>query len=274
MGVVLVAGGSGTLGAEVVRVLAEEGQPVRVLSRRDAPPGGPPPGAGWARGDVVTGEGLAAALAGVDAVVHAATNPPTGGDARAGRGAGGNADVAGTERLLAAAAAAGVGHLLYVSIVGIDRVPLGYYRAKAAAEALVAAGEVPWSILRITQFHPLIASFCQMLGGGRRPFLLPRVPLQPIDPADAARAVVAALGGGPGGRLPDAGGPEVRDSHDLARSWLAARDARRRIWPLPLPGRVGRGLRAGALTCPDRRVGVIAFEHWLAARAGRGPVSA
>lgn len=101
------------------------------------------------------------------------------------------------------------------------------------------------------------------------PFVLPAgLRFQPIDPADAGRAVVAAVDGGACGRLPDVGGPEVRESHDLARSWLAARAARRRVWPLPLPGRAGRNLRAGVLTCPDRRVGVITWEQWLASRSG------
>src|SRR6476661_1815773 len=153
---VLVTGGTGTLGRAVVDTFVKRGYTVRVMSRQARPPHAPD--VEWAQADLATGQGLAAAVAGVDTIIHAATNSPAStapakAPARIGAAAtpagfgrvrdafgGGKAesvDVAGTERLLAAARRAGVGHFIYVSIVGIEHVPLAYYRHKLAAEALV-----------------------------------------------------------------------------------------------------------------------------------------
>ena len=115
---VLVTGGTGTLGRPAVEHLLDRGHEVRVLSRRSSP--ALPHGAAAVHGDLSTGAGIAAAVEGVDAVLHAASNTGIG----LGRG-----DVAGTQRLLDAARSAGVAHLLYVSIVGIPlpgRVSLGF----------------------------------------------------------------------------------------------------------------------------------------------------
>ena len=127
---VLVTGGSGTAGREVVRALRAAGHRAIVLSRREGS------GPDWRRGNLATGEGLPAAVAGVVAIVHAGSATV---DLRRGRAT----DVEGTRRLLVAAAAAGVDHLLYVSIVGMEGVAYPYYRAKLAAEAIVKEGMVP-----------------------------------------------------------------------------------------------------------------------------------
>src|SRR4051794_17722487 len=144
MAVVLVTGGTGTLGRAVVPALLEAGHEVRVLSRRERPP--VPPGAVTLRGDVRTGRGVEAAVTGADVVVHAATNPRR--HAR-------STEVEGTRHVAAAARAAGA-HLTYVSIVGVDAHRFAYYRAKHAAEQVLAESGCRWSVLRATQFHSLI----------------------------------------------------------------------------------------------------------------------
>src|SRR5689334_16740998 len=126
---VLVTGGTAQLGRAVVDLLGATGRPVRVLSRSAAE--------GRVRGDLATGAGLAEATAGVGAIVHCASNPR---DARA-------VDVDGTRRLLDAAHAQGRPHVVYVSIVGVDRIPVPYYAAKLAAERIVAESGLPWTIL-------------------------------------------------------------------------------------------------------------------------------
>ncbi len=143
---VAVVGGTGAVGAPLVATLIERGNDVRVLSRGPTGPK-PPAGASHRRIDLVSGSGLAEALDGVEVVVDAANSQKRANEVL----------VEGTRRLLEAEAAAGVRHHLGISVLGCDRVPLKYYRYKLAQEAKLAAGEVPWSLLRATQFHPLLA---------------------------------------------------------------------------------------------------------------------
>src|SRR3989337_3515075 len=144
----LITGGTGVLGREVAGRLSQAGYSVRVVSRRAAPAEGAP--TEWAQAQIETGEGLAEAVAGVDVIVHCASSP-----FRRTR----EVDVEGTRRLLAAAGRVGVSHFVYISIVGVDRIPLPYYKAKLAAERLIEESGVPYSILRATQFHSLIDRF-------------------------------------------------------------------------------------------------------------------
>src|SRR5262249_57367328 len=87
--------------------------------------------------------------------------------------------------------------------------------------------------------------------------------LQPVASAEVARRIRDALAAGPGGQLPDFGGPEVLKLGDVAHMWLAAHSLRRRVLPLWLPGRIATGIRAGRLTCPDHRDGVLTWDGWL-----------
>jgi uncharacterized protein YbjT (DUF2867 family) len=192
---ILVTGGNGTLGRAVVaRLLAGEHE-VRVLSRRPRPASAPAQVA-WVTGDLVSGDHLADAVTGVDAVVHCASDP------RRPR-----VDVDGTRNLLRAARAAGTPHLVHISIVGIDRIPYRYYQAKLAAERLIQASGLGWTILRATQFHQLVLLVAHGLAR------LPVVPVpaatsfQPIDAAEVADRLAALAAGPPAGRMPDMGGP-------------------------------------------------------------------
>ena len=248
---VLVTGGSGLLGRLVVDRLRSAGQRVRVLTHRT------PTADGMVQGDLRDGAGLGAALEGVDVVVHCAS------DARASS----EVDVTGTRRLVDAAMTAGSPHLVYVSIVGVDRIPWRYYRAKLDAERLVAGSGLPWTIQRATQFHPFLATMLEQLA--RPPVLLvPRsFRFQPVDPADVADRLVRQVASGPEGRAPDFGGPEVLDLTDLARTWLRATGRRRPLLPVPVPGSLGKAFRAGANLCPEHADGRGTWQEFLASRA-------
>ena len=165
MDTVLVTGGTGHLGRDLVSVL-KDGYQVRVLARKP----GQDPAVQWVRGDLDTGEGITEAVAGAHVIVHAATFSPA-----ARRGfllptdffrSPPHVDVEGTNRLLEAAKAAGVGHVLYVSIVGVERTSLPYARLKLVAETLVRRSGLPWSIVRATPFYWLID---RMLANMARP---------------------------------------------------------------------------------------------------------
>ena len=266
---ILVTGGSGVLGRAVVTRLLEKGYTVRVMSRR-ARPAQAAPGVEWVVGDLEDAPSLAPAVAGVATIVHAASRPLW--NTR-------QADVDGTRALLTEARAAGVGHLVYISIVGIDRVPgYSYYDLKRKAEGIITAGGVPWSILRATQFFPFLARLLRAFAWGPVAFLPTDFQLQPIAVDEVADRLVAAVAAGPGGRLPDLGGPEALTVGTLTRAWLAARQRRALIIPLRWPGRAAAAVRAGALLTPDHADGTRTWAAWLretytATAAGSGYVA-
>ncbi|MFJ8476579.1 SDR family oxidoreductase [Kitasatospora sp. NPDC094011] len=252
VGTVLVTGATGTLGREVVRLLVARGVAVRGLSRRARAAGD---GVEWVVGDLVTGAGLAQALAGVGTVVDCATTQ-------------GKQDVAAVGRLVAEARRAGVGHLVYVSIVGIDRVPLAYYRAKLGCERVVRESGLGWTVLRATQFHDLVLKAFDL--SARLPVfpVVSGARIQPVEVREVAVRVAGLVGREPAGFAPEVAGPQVRSYRELAEAYLRAAGRRRVLVPLPVPGALGRALRAGGLTAPERAVGEGSFEQALARRFG------
>ncbi len=244
---IAIVGGTGTLGRKVVAELAERGHEVRVLSR-----------GGEYRVDLATGEGLPAALQGCDAVVDA-SNATSAKRAR-------QVLVAGTQRLLSAEREAAVGHHVCVSIVGCDRVSMGYYKVKVDQEHLVEDGQVPWTIVRATQFHELAAS-ALAAAAKFRVLPAPAMTLQTIAAAEVAHAVADVAGGSPLRHRISVAGPEVNTARDLALTWRRATGRRAVLVPLPIPGKLGRTLRDGGLIAsePDVR-GAVTFAEWLAAQ--------
>ena len=244
MATILVTGGTGTLGRQVVDRLRTDGHSVRMLSRSAQPY------AVDLRDD--DSRALDRALEGADAVVHCATST-RGGDDRA------------AAHLVEAAVRAKVGHLLYVSIVGVDRLPLGYYRTKRIVERMVEDSGIGWTILRTTQFHDLVLRMLE--GATKLPVaaLLPaEVSLQPIGSAEVASRLADLATRPPSGRVPDLGGPEIRTLRDLADAYLRAAHHRRRLVSLPLFGKAYAGFREGLQLVPERAVGKETFEDFLA----------
>jgi uncharacterized protein YbjT (DUF2867 family) len=244
--IILVTGATGSLGRPTVERLRRAGHDVRALSRRG--------GDGRVTGDLVTGDGVDAAVAGASVVVHLATSR-------------GRKDSAIARTLIEAARKAGIAHLVLVSIVGIEHIPLSYYRDKVEVERLVVESGVPHTVVRATQFHDLAE---QLFTVQRRlPVVLaPDLRLQPIATTDVADRLVELTAAGPAGRVPDIGGPAVRSLPELGRLWASARGTRRRVVPVRLPGRVFAGYRAGHALVPGRPYGRVTFEEHLAGRAG------
>ncbi len=248
---ILVTGGAGRLGRLVVTQLSAAGYPVRGMSRR-AKPGDDWPGAEWKQADLKTGAGLSRAVQGMDVVVHLAAL--------------GNSmvDFEGTRRLVDAARQAGVSHLVFISIVGIDRVPWAGGKAKLASEDLIEHSGIPWSILRATQFHYGIDFLLHVLTRLPLVALLPTdLLLQPVAEEEVARRLFEIVQAGPSGRLPEMGGPQVYTSGELARIWFRQRGIHRAILPLWLPGKTASRLRQGGNTCPQQATGTVSWEAWL-----------
>ena len=249
---VLVTGGTGRLGRRVVDLLRAEGLEPRVMSRS----GGP----GTIKGDLLTGEGIQAAVRGADTIIHAAQSPT-----RKSR----QTTVEGTERLLEIAASARISHFVYISVVGLERVPLSYYREKLDAERLVEHSPVPWTILRSTQFHEFVLSMVEALD--RVPFVTP-VPrgwlFQSIDTGEVAGRLVELALELPTGRVPDIGGPEVRTLADLTQAYLSARGSKKGVVELPLPGKTARAFGEGAQAVPASARGDITWEEFLERQEG------
>ncbi|HZC26235.1 MAG TPA: NAD(P)H-binding protein [Actinopolymorphaceae bacterium] len=261
---ILVTGGTGTLGRLVVPLLREADAPVRVLSRRAHEPA---EGVDYVTGDLATGAGIDAATDGVETIVHCA--------------GGRTGDVGTTRNLVRAASPAGAPHLVYISVVGAERVPVvsgvdrmmfGYFASKRAAERVVEDSGLPWTTLRATQFHDL------MLMVARGMAKLPVMPVpagsrfQPVDARDVAARLVELALGAPAGLVPDIAGPRVYDAADLLRSYLRVSQLRRLILPVKLPGKAARAVRDGANLAagPGHSVGRRTWEDFLTERLHNG----
>ena len=249
----LVTGGTGVLGRQVVRAAVGRGHEVTVMTR--AHEAEVPEGVSIATADVLEPGSLSKAVAEAELVIHCATDP---------RGDAYNTEVEGTKNLLEACMAAGVIHLVYVSIVGIDRIPLSYYRAKLDAEEVVSNGDVPWTILRATQFHELIAGSFKMASKKLPVIPVPRgFKFQPIDTSDCARALLDLADGDPAGRAPDIGGPEIRPIEDFAHMYASIMGINKRIVRLPTMGKKPKAFRSGGNLCPENLYGTITFEQFM-----------
>ena len=252
---VTILGGTGALGRLLVRALTDKGHTLTIAGHSASPE--PGPGLRGARIDLATGEGLSEAIAAAECVVHLASDP------RRPR----EVDVSGTERLLGQI---GDRHLVYLSIVGVDRHPLPYYRSKYAAERLIEDAGGLHSIVRATQFHDLIAYRMERMTNSP----IARVPrgyvYQPIDIREVAAEVAALVESRPQGRAPDLAGPEILGIEHLARTYMAAISRKRPLVQYPKPGPVARAFRRGVHTNTDRAVGKVTWVEHLERRFGEG----
>lgn len=248
---ILVTGATGTLGREVQRILVEKKKDVRLLSRSAHVDDEP---SHWLVGDLKKNVGLDAAVESVDTIIHCAT------------GAG---DTLAAENLIAAATRTGVAHLVYISIVGVDRIPFGYYRTKFQVERLIEESGLPHTILRATQFHNLVYSIFSAQHYWPVLFI-PDIRVQSIEVAEVAERLVEVALDPPAGRVPDIGGPQVRTIRELAELYLASSGSRRRVVGLPLRGRAITAFRVGDHLCPDNPYGTGTFEQFIARTGASG----
>jgi uncharacterized protein YbjT (DUF2867 family) len=254
---ILVTGGSGTLGRRVVADLHGAGREVRVLSRRGH---ASEDGVIYVRGDLLTGEGVDGAASGIDTIIHCAGSFKD--------------DVKMTETLARAASRAGASHIVFISVVGTDRIPVvgfgrlpfAYFRNKQDAERVIAESGLPWTTLRATQFYDLFLIVARGLTK------LPLVPVpagfrfQPVDVDEVAARLVELALGEPAGYVADLGGPRMYRMVDLIRTYLRAAHRRRLLFPIWVGGKTARVIRAGGnvVAGPLEPVGTANRKTWEA----------
>jgi uncharacterized protein YbjT (DUF2867 family) len=255
---ILLTGGTGTLGRIVASRLRDAGSNVRVLSRHSHASGD---GMQFMIGDLATGEGIEAAVTGVGTIVHCAGSSK------------GDEDKA--RNLVRAASRVGAPHVVNISVVGADRIPVvsrvdramfGYFASKLAAERVVAESGLPWTTLRASQFYDLILMVAGQMAK------LPVIPVptglrvQPVDAGEVATRLAELSLGQPSGLVPDMAGPRIYEMGELIRGYLRATHRNRPILPMPLPGNAARAFRAGAALAPEQAVGRRTWEDFLAER--------
>jgi uncharacterized protein YbjT (DUF2867 family) len=223
---ILVTGGTGNIGRHTVPLLRAAGREVRILTRHAR---AAEPGIRYVEGDTVKGVGLAEALAGIETVLHLA--------------GGAKGDDVAARRLVAAARRAGVRHLVLISVIGADRMPIDYFRMKAAAERSFAETGIPFTVLRVAQLHDFAVPIVKALSGLR---IAPRgLRFETVGVEAVAEQLAQLTLATPAGRVADLAGPEVQEIAELVRAFDAARGRTRRLLPMGIPGAVGRAYRAG-----------------------------
>ncbi|MEU0162912.1 SDR family oxidoreductase [Streptomyces sp. NPDC006261] len=247
---ILVTGGTGNLGSHVVPLLRAAGRDVRILART---PRNNTEGIEFFSVDLMKDEGIDAALTGVETVLHLAGG--TKGDDKV------------TQNLVTASKRAGVKHLVYISVIGADTMPLGWFKTQLDAENAVTQSGIPWTMLRAAQFHDIVLTM------GEKMSKMPVIPapgglqFQPVDSREVAARLVELTLGTPAGRVKDIAGPKVYPLGDLLRSYLHATGKKRPLLPIRMPGKAGKAYRAGDnLALTGTQVGKGTWEEFLAER--------
>ena len=244
---IAVAGGTGVVGRHTVEAVRTAGHDAVVLTRSHGV-------------DLVTGQGLDSALSGVDAVIDVASIETL----KAATAI--EFFTAATGNLVSAAADAGVGHVVLLSIVGIDRIPFDYYAGKVAQEKVVEQSPVPWTILRATQFHEFAAQMFVRAKVGPL-HVAPRARTQPVAAREVGERLATLAAGAAQGRVRDFAGPRQEQLAEMIRSYARNEGYRGWIPALNVPGPQMAGMRAGdALPGPEADLGTQTFAEWLAAR--------
>lgn len=243
---IVIMGGSGLIGKKLVRLLRDAGQ--------DAVPASPSSGV-----NSITGEGLADALKGANAVVDV-TNSPSFEDLAVM-----NFYKTSTANILKAAADAGVTHFVALSVVGADRCPdSGYMRAKVAQESLIKSRSVPYTIVRATQFFEFLGAIAGSGADAAGTVRLPHAKMQPMAADDVAAALADVVLAKPLNGTMEIAGPDAVPMDEIVRRYLDKTKDARLVVADPAARYFGALLNDRSLTPGDHpRLGPTQFDAWL-----------
>jgi uncharacterized protein YbjT (DUF2867 family) len=246
-GTIVVVGAAGLIGAKVVQILTANGVPVVSASRRTGV-------------DVLTGEGLAAAMSGADVVVDVTDSPSYS-----------PADLnaffsTSTANLAAAEKKAGVRHHIALSVVGADRMPDSPYEsAKVTQERAIADAGVPYTVLRATQFFEFAETIANTLDVGDA-IRVPAALIQPIAADDVAAQLARIAGSAPANGIIEIGGPECMPISEFIDLVLKHQSDRRTVITDPDARYFGAHLEERTLITDSRLQGAMPLKHWLSDR--------
>lgn len=248
---ILITGGTGALGKEIVKQLIPLAQ-INVISTKRAAK--LEDHVNVVKADITDFESLQAVVGAADVIVHCASNPA---NAKA-------VDLQGTRNLLAAVNKNKLKHFIYISIAGVDDSQYPYYVVKRRVEQLVENAGIPYSVLRATQFHDFV--LCRMIQpfDTRQSLTVPAgLKFQSIDISEVAAKVKQLITGGPNDETITIGGPEILTIEEMASVYLDVSGRPDKLKTEMIAGERFDVLRSGINLCKDNAYGVITWRQYL-----------
>ena len=252
---ILITGASGVLGTELCRILDKRNIPYTGAGRSESSR------QNWVSIDLKTGKNLSEAVKDKDIVFHLASDT---------KNFSRESDVDGTEKLCTAALNAGVRHFIYISIVGIDRVPYKYYEVKLEAEKKIINSGLQYSILRAVQFHDFLDMLLQKLMKFPIAVLPGSLKFQPIETSSVAGELLRIAENSPLNSVRNLGGKEILLLSEIMELWLKAQGRKRLVIPVPALGRMMKSLASGGLTCTEKSENSITWSEWVMRKYSQG----
>jgi len=246
---ILVTGATGLLGSALLNQLSNPLYKVKITSRSKPVSTGP---FEWVYSDLSTGEGIEEAVQGIDVIIHAATSPVKNSKI---------VEVSGFEEFLSKIQH--INHFIYPSIVGIDEIPLKYYKLKHEAEDLLKNSSIPYTIVRATQFHNFVDNLFLSKPLFNRYVVPGNIKFQSIDVSEFANHLIGLVDKGPQGRTDDFGGPDILTLREMAELKIQMNNESNKVLSFSMPGQFYRSLKAGKNTNDKQRMGKITFKDYL-----------
>ncbi len=244
-----MTGSTGQLGSALLNQLKGSDYIVKITSRRK------PEGIGhfeWVYSDLLSGEGIEEAVNDVDVIIHAATSPTK--DSK-------NFEVTGFENFLSKLQH--IKHFIYPSIVGIEEIPLKYYKLKYEAEELLKNSSIPYTIVRATQFHGFVENLLLSKPLFKRYIIPGNIKFQSVSVDEFAKNLIDFINKGPQGRTDDFGGPDIMTLREMAELKIKINNETNKVLSISLPGKLYKSFCGGKNTNSIQKVGKITFEEHL-----------